>query len=179
MFGKSDAKSGKKSNSLTAQERANLVQETHFDDREIKTLHAVFVNHSNGSDTIPVERLRDLPETANVPLFHRVLTFHNVDKSGLISFSEFVHAMSTLSPNATLDEKMRFAFNLFDMNGSGQVEAPEVFQLLRMAMGRSHSDAQLQAGVDQVMSQHPKGLTFAEFAELMDVSDLTKLTLSL
>ena len=179
MFGgKADAKASKPK-TLTSQERATLVQETHWDDRDIKALHAIFVRNSTGSDTIPVERLRDLPGTASVPLFHRVLTLHNADKSGLISFSEFAHAMSALSPNATMDEKLQFAFSLFDMNNSGQVEGPEVFQLLRMAMGSNIGDAQLQAVVDQVMHQHPTGLVFSEFAELLDPSDLSKLTISL
>jgi serine/threonine-protein phosphatase 2B regulatory subunit len=178
LFGKSDAKA-RKPKVLTSQERANLVQETHWEERDIKTLHAMFVRNSNGSDTIPVERLCDLPETSTVPLFHRVLTYHNVDNSGLVSFSEFARAMSALSPNATLDEKLQFAFKLFDMNDSGDVAGSEIFQLLRMALGSSHGDAQLQAIVDQVMSQHPEGMTLDDFAELIDASDLSRLTISL
>ena len=178
LFGKSDAKASKPK-VLTSQERANLVQETHWVERDIKTLHAMFVRNSNGSDTIPVERLCDMPETSTVPMFHRVLTYHNVDNSGLVSFTEFAHAMSALSPNATLDEKLQFAFKLYDMNDSGEVEGPEIFQLLRMGLGRSHGDAQLQAIVDHVMSQHPDGVTLNDFALLIDVSDLSKLTISL
>ena len=64
------------------------------------------------------------------------------------------------------------------MNGSGMIDRPEVFQLLRMIMGRTFSDVGLQEMVDRIMDEHPQGLTFEGFSSLLDLSDLSKLTLT-
>ena len=41
---------------------------------------------------------------------------HNADDSGDIEFREFILAMSSLSPRATLEEKLKLVFACFDMN---------------------------------------------------------------
>jgi len=51
-------------------------------------------------------------------------------------------------PRASLEEKLRVAFSLFDANGSGRIDAPELFQLLRLMTGRVHDDKDLQAITD-------------------------------
>ena len=171
-------KSQVKQPQISAEESAALERETHWDQRELKALHAIYMRYSVGAAPVPVERLRDIPETATIPLMHRVLTIHNQDRSGLITFAEFARAMSALSPKATLDEKLRFAYACFDMNANGVVDTPEVFQLLRMMHGRTSNDDALQAVVDRVMANHPEGLTYESFRDLLDPSDLSKLTLS-
>ena len=74
---------------------------------------------------------------------------------------------------------MKFTFALFDMNGSGRVDPPEVFQLLRMTMGKCHSDNDLQAIVDGFLARFPNGMTYEVFVQMLHVTDLEKLTLSL
>ena len=164
---------------LSAEESAALERETHWDQRELKSLHAVYMRYCiGGSNSVPVERLRDMPETATIPLMHRVLTVHNKDRSGLIQFAEFALAMSALSPKATLEEKLRFAYGCFDMNDSGIVDSAEVFQLLRMILGRTLHDGALEDIEEHLMANHPEGLTYESFRALVDPSDLSKLTLS-
>ena len=86
-----------KAKKLSSDEAKKLVKETYWEDREIKALHAIFIRYQDGTNVSSVERLRDMPETSSVPLFHRVLTMHNKDLTGNATFGEFAHAMSALS----------------------------------------------------------------------------------
>lgn len=126
-----------------------------------------------------IDDLKDHPSICVHPLIERILELHNLDRSGKISFVEFVTAMRGLSVRSTLDEKLRFTFNLFDMDGSGQLQAPEMFQLLRMMLGRAIDDRDLQEITDTYLKRFPTGCTFDIFCQMFDVSDLNKLTLNL
>ena len=132
----------------------------------------------SGQDPL-VERMRDMPETAAHPLFHRVLQLHNTDNPQRVTFSEFANAMSSLSPRATLEERLRMTFSLFDHNNSGTLDWPEMFQLLRMMLGTTHDDCDLQAICNTCEQRFPEGLDFEAFGELVAVTDVDKLTLNL
>ena len=162
---------------LKKDEIAAIAQSTNWDEREIKALGVMYGRYYEGGDC-PVERLRDMPETSSVPLFHRVLQRYNEDHSGLIPFAEFARAMSALSPRATLEEKLELAFGLFDVNDSGRVEASEVFEMLRMMVGTIHDDNDLQSIVDEYMKRFPEGMGLQDFMQMVDVGDLSKLTLN-
>jgi len=82
-------------------------------------------------------------------------------------------------PRASLEEKLRLAFSLFDANGSGRIDGPELFQLLRLMTGRVHDDKDLQAITNGYLRRFPSGFTFEIFCQMVDISDLNRLTLSL
>ena len=108
-------------------EAKGLISDTHFDERELAALGEMYRRYTTlERSAIPVERMRDIPETSVFPLFQRVAAMHNTDNSGDIEFGEFVRSMSALSPRATLEEKLQFAFRLFDMNETGRLESLEV-----------------------------------------------------
>ena len=87
--------------------------------------------------------------------------------------------MSSLSPRATLEERLRLVFSLFDHNNSELLEWPEMFQLLRMMLGTTHDDRDLQAICDSSARRFPEGLDFEAFCELVAITDVDKLTLNL
>ena len=86
--------------------------------------------------------------------------------------------MSALSPQATLKDKLDLAFGCFDMDGSGRVRTPEVFQLLRMTLGKSMTDEMLQNMVDTLDEKFPSGMSYDDFVNMVDVTDMCKLTLN-
>ena len=174
------AKPKKQKPPYTAADLKELEKTTVFDAADLNALGAMYRRFTTAEmSTIPVEKARDMPETSVIPLFQRVVQLHNTDKGGFIEFTEFAHAMSALSPRATLEDKLRFVFTLFDMNGTGTLETPELFQLLRMTMGQSRSDRDLQRVCDDYLRRFPNGMTYNVFVQLFDVADLNKLTLNL
>ena len=163
-----------------ASEAAELVEGTVFDKSELPALADMYKRYTtDAARSIPVERMRDIPETSVFPLFQRVAQLHNTDNSGFIEFGEFVKAMSSLSPRATLDEKLHFVFDLYDMNQTGRLESLELFQLLRMMLGLMHDDNDLQSITETYLKRFPNGMNYEAFVQMFDVSDLNKLTLSL
>ena len=70
------------------------------------------------------------------------------------------------------------AFNIYDMDGDGLVSADELFQTLRMLMGRAMSDAQLGDIVDSTVMAHDHDadgkLSLQEFTAMLAASEQTQ-----
>ena len=69
-----------------------------------------------------------------------VLDKNNDEK---ISFLEFVQGLSSLSVSASDEEKLKFAFQIYDMNNDGFISNGELFEVLKMMVGSNLNDTQL------------------------------------
>lgn len=85
-----------------------------------------------------------LLELANNPLVKRVIHVLDKNKDGSISFLEFVQGLNSLSSHAGEEEKLRFAFQIYDINNDGYISNGELFQVLKMMIGSNLNDVQLQ-----------------------------------
>lgn len=166
---------------LTNEDLTVLQQTTGFNSAELNWIHRIYAPCVTPDDTSRAhyKTLGATPELTVHPLIERVLLMHNEDKSGQLSFGEFANAMRSLGARATLEQKLRFVFDLFDMNGSGSIQTVEMFQILRMMLGRAVSDGALQEITDNYLRRFPSGLTFDVFSQMFDVADLNKVVLSL
>lgn len=90
-------------------------------------------------------------ELANNPLVKRVIAVLDKNKDGNISFLEFVQGLNSLSAGASQEEKLRFAFAIYDINGDGYISNGELFMVLKMMVGNNLSDLQLQQLVDRTI----------------------------
>ena len=52
------------------------------------------------------------------------------DRSGEIDFKEFVQGMSKFSSKATKEEKLGFAFRIYDIDNDGFISNGELFQVI-------------------------------------------------
>eukprot|EP01006_Ploeotia_vitrea_P055594 TRINITY_DN68013_c8_g3_i1.p1 TRINITY_DN68013_c8_g3~~TRINITY_DN68013_c8_g3_i1.p1 ORF type:complete len:358 (-),score=167.20 TRINITY_DN68013_c8_g3_i1:851-1924(-) len=83
-------------------------------------------------------------------LLKRIFTSFKSSPTTSISFREFVMSMSILSTRASLAEKTRFMFELYDLNKDGFVDKDEVKLLLVDALASCRSDLRL---TDQQIEQ--------------------------
>ena len=125
-----------------------------------------------------VEDVLAIPESAMYPMLPRMLAMQNTDHSGLISFAEYVRAVSMLSGRVKMSEKVRTAFQLYNFAGSDTVTAPGMFNIFKMLTRRQHNDDALQQIVEAFLERYPDGVTQEDFFQMFAVSDCAKLTFS-
>ena len=97
------------------------------------------------------DKILMLLELAQNPLVRRVIAVLDKNKDGNISFLEFVQGLNSLSAGASQEEKLRFAFQIYDINGDGFISNGELFTVLKMMVGSNLNDVQLQQLVDRTI----------------------------
>ncbi|XP_008587319.1 PREDICTED: calcineurin subunit B type 2 isoform X1 [Galeopterus variegatus] len=125
---------------------------SHFDHDEIRRLGKSFkkldVDHSG---SLSVEEITSLPELQNNPLVRRVIDVFDTDGNGEVDFEEFIRGASQLSVRGDQEQKLRFAFSIYDMDRDGYISNGELFQVLKMMVGDNIRDWQLQQLVDRTI----------------------------
>lgn len=92
------------------------------------------------------------------------------NKDGNISFLEFVQGLNSLSAGASQEEKLRFAFQIYDINNDGYISNGELFTVLKMMVGSNLNDVQLQQLVDRTIIKADEDfdgkISFDEFCKV-------------
>lgn len=98
--------------------------------------------------------------------------------SGTVDFQEFVGGLSAFSSKGGRDEKLRFAFKVYDMDRDGYISNGELYLVLKQMVGNNLKDQQLQQIVDKTIMEADKDqdgkLSFEEFTEMVSSTDIVK-----
>ncbi|XP_029129917.1 calcineurin B-like protein 10 isoform X4 [Cajanus cajan] len=100
----------------TAKDFASLAHQTRFTVNEVEALHVLFKRLSS--------------TLIDDGLIHKVFDVFDRKRNGVIEFDEFVLALSVFHPCAPIDEKIDFAFKLYDLRQTGFIEPEEVKQMV-------------------------------------------------
>ena len=101
------------------------------------------------------------------PFLERLFGMFDTDKTGLIDLREFIIGLCNVG-NEAKGNKVKFAFQVFDLDGSGSIDMDELRKIVKAT--NMASEKQLDRKVKWLMSQADKNndgrLTFDEFTQL-------------
>ncbi|KAG6375057.1 hypothetical protein JVT61DRAFT_3839 [Boletus reticuloceps] len=169
---------------LTQQRTASQFMEdmqkrSNFTSAELERLKKRFMKlDSDGSGSIDREEFLQIPQIASNPLASRMIAIFDEDGGGTVDFQEFVGGLSAFSSRGGREEKLRFAFKVYDVDRDGYISNGELFLVLKMMVGNNLKDQQLQQIVDKTIMEgdHDRDgkLSFEEFAQMVSNTDIVK-----
>ncbi|KAK9235196.1 hypothetical protein V1525DRAFT_410677 [Lipomyces kononenkoae] len=163
----------------------NLASSTNFSAEEVDRLRKRFMKlDRDNSGTIDRDEFLAIPAIATNPLASRLIAIFDEDGGGDVDFQEFLTGLSAFSSKGGSDEKLRFAFNVYDMDRDGYISNGELFIVMKMMVGSNLKDHQLQQIVDKtIMEADSDGdgkINFEEFVQIVSSTDIAqKMTLDI
>mmetsp|Transcript_11781 Transcript_11781/g.27960 ORF Transcript_11781/g.27960 Transcript_11781/m.27960 type:complete len:207 (-) Transcript_11781:148-768(-) len=139
-----------------------LEADTNFSAAELRALKQLFGQVSNSviQDGLihKEEFFRALFDSSDGNLFGDRI-FHKFDskRNGVIEFDEFVRGLSVFHPTADFEEKIKFAFSIYDKDGSGFICKEEVkdflFEVMRENSKLHFTDEELDTVIEQTFQE--------------------------
>mmetsp|Transcript_42136 Transcript_42136/g.51162 ORF Transcript_42136/g.51162 Transcript_42136/m.51162 type:complete len:173 (+) Transcript_42136:211-729(+) len=106
------------------------------------------------------ELLNTVPELSLNPLATRLAwCFENVN------FKEFVKLLAAFSSVADKEDKLRFIYMIFDVDGDGLVSREDLEHMVRVLCGTSLSEEEVNAVLDQTLQNDTK-ISFDRFQKV-------------
>ncbi|EEB08631.1 calcineurin regulatory subunit [Schizosaccharomyces japonicus yFS275] len=155
----------------------NLITNSTFSGEEIERLRRRFQKiDMNLSGSIDREEFLSIPSIASNPLATRLFAVVDEDGGGDVDFQEFLNSLSVFSVHGNKEEKLRFAFKIYDIDRDGYISNGELFLVLKMMVGTNLRDDQLQQIVDKTIMEVDEDkdgkISFAEFKKIISGTDV-------
>lgn len=150
-----------------------------FSQQEIKRLSQSFKKLDlDSSGALSTKEFMSIPELKNNPLVKRVIDIFDVDGNGEVDFHEFIQGTSQFCVKGEEEQKMKFAFSIYDIDNDGYISNGELFQVLKMMVGSNLKSWQLQQLVDKtiiILDQDGDGkISYEEFSSVVRELEIHK-----
>merc|ERR1712193_455113 len=156
----------------------NIVEGSNFDREEVDRLRKRFEKlDRDNSGTIERDEFLSLPQVSSNPLATRMIAIFDEDGGGDVDFQEFVSGLAAFSSKGSKEEKLKFAFKVYDIDRDGYISNGELFIVLKMMVGSNLKDGQLQQIVDKTIMEADGDkdgtISFEEFTKMVENTDVS------
>jgi serine/threonine-protein phosphatase 2B regulatory subunit len=156
-----------------------------FTKQELRILYKNFTDlDTDKSGAIEQNEFFDVPELKENPIVQRVISVFDTNNDNKISFYEFITGLSTLTSSTNTEEKLRFAFRIYDHNCDEYISNGDLYHTLKILTGDNLTEIQIQQVVDRTILAADKDLDgklsyeeFAEFVQDVRVNELLSMNL--
>ncbi|CAB4256188.1 similar to Saccharomyces cerevisiae YKL190W CNB1 Calcineurin B [Maudiozyma barnettii] len=157
----------------------SLLEDTNFDRDEIERLRKRFMKlDRDSSGSIDKNEFMSIPGVSSNPLAARIMEVFDTDNSGDVDFQEFITGLSIFSGRGSKDDKLNFAFKIYDIDKDGYISNGELFIVLKIMVGNNLDDEQLQQIVDRTIMENDNDgdgrLDFQEFKNAIETTEVIK-----
>ncbi|CDZ98738.1 calcium calmodulin-dependent protein phosphatase [Phaffia rhodozyma] len=159
-----------------------MERSSNFSAQELQRLKKRFMKlDRDGSGSIDKDEFLQIPQIATNPLSSRMIAIFDEDGGGTVDFQEFVGGLSAFSSKGAREEKLKFAFKVYDMDRDGFISNGELFLVLKMMVGSNLKDQQLQQIVDKTIMEADKDgdgkINFEEFTAMVENTLMKQMTI--
>jgi len=132
----------------------------------------------DSSGSIDKNEFMSIPGVSSNPLAARIMEVFDTDNSGDVDFQEFITGLSIFSGRGSKDDKLNFAFKIYDIDKDGYISNGELFIVLKIMVGNNLDDEQLQQIVDRTIMENDNDgdgrLDFQEFKNAIETTEVIK-----
>lgn len=164
-----------------------IQRDTGFSHNQIVRLYSRFtsLDKSNNGYLSREDFLR-IPELAINPLGDRIVHAFFIESgdSAEVNFKEFMSTLARFRPVKenksnelnSRDEKLKFAFKMYDLDGDDKISREELLAVLHMMVGANISEEQLGSIADRTIAEADQDgdgmIGFEEFSRVMERVDV-------
>ena len=170
---------GKASSKLSKEQLKELKEATHFESKELQQWYKGFLRDCP-SGQLTKEDLRRVykqffPFGDPTAFSDLVFDVFDSDNSGTVDFKEFITALS-ISSRGDIDEKLQWAFQLYDINKDGLISQDEMLSIvtaiykmvgtmMKVPEDESTPEKRVQKLFGMMDTDHDGLINFTEFCE--------------
>lgn len=175
-------------NSVSLQESdiKGIQADTGFSGSQIERLYSRFTSLDKaGTGSLSREDFLRIPELAINPLGDRIVhAFFKESADDRVNFKQFVSVLAHFRPIKRSqdnklngrDEKLRFAFKMYDLDDDDAISRDELLAVLHMMVGENISEDQLNSIAERTILEADKDtdgmISFQEFCNALERTDV-------
>ena len=172
---------------LQDEEIEEIQNETGFSRNQIIRLYSRFTSlDKSANGFLSREDFLRIPELAINPLGDRIVhSFFQESNDETVNFRQFINVLARFRPTKvktnknklnTREEKLKFAFRMYDLDGDDKISRDELLAVLHMMVGANISEEQLGSIADRTIHEADldgdKQISFDEFVQAMEKVDV-------